>query len=230
MSLRGSPAQRHEAPATYAQSTPSRREVAVLFALPGRLDIPSDGQPHKHLIALRELAAKVEYRAVPAVVPAVYLLAKVTLPEEVPLLQGRIQHFVGPDLVGSSLMSERSPGEEVSLSFGPDDRLKTERKQVAKKVGRRGKDTEIVYRFVTTLENHLGRDGLIEIKDRLPVSPDERIEVTLDQDETTPGATFDEKEPGILTWRVPVVNGGRMTIALSYSVRSPRGLALTGLE
>ena len=198
--------------------------------MPGRLTIPSDGQPHKHLIAARDMVAKIEYRAIPAVVLAVYLLAKVTLPDEVPLLQGRVQHFVGADLVGSSWMSERAPGEEVSLSFGPDGRLKAERKQVARKVGRRGRDNELVYRFVTTLENHLGRSGLIEVKDRLPVSPDERIEVTLDEDETTPGATIDEKEPGILTWSVPVENGGKTTIALTYSVRSPRELAPTGLE
>lgn len=219
-----------EVTAAHAQAVASRREVAVLFAVPGRLDIPSDGQPHKHLIAAREMDAKVEYRAIPAVVPTVYLLAKVTLPDEVPLLEGKVQHFVGADLVGSSWMSERSPGEEFSLSFGPDDRLKTERKQVARKAGRRGKDNELVYRFVTTLENHLGRNGLVEVKDRLPVSPDERIEVTLDQDETTPGATTDEKEPGILTWNVPVPNGGKTEIALTYYVRSPRGIALSGLE
>lgn len=226
----GATAEYPQPAAAFTQAAASRREVAVIFALPGSLDIPSDGQPHKHLIANREMEAKVEYRAVPAVVPAVYLLAKVTLPDEVPLLRGKVQHFVGADLVGNSWMSERAPGEEFSLSFGPDDRLKAERKRVAKKAGRRGKEDEIVHRFVTTLENHLGRDGLIEVKDRLPVSPDERIEVTLDEDETTPGAKTDEKEPGILTWKVPVPKGGKTAITLSYYVRSPRGVALAGLE
>lgn len=47
------------------------------------------------------------------------------------------------------------------------------------------------------------------MKDRLPVSPDEKIEVAPDEDETTPGATTDEKEPGILTWKVPVPKGGK---------------------
>jgi prefoldin subunit 5 len=216
--------------AEHALASAARREAVVTFVLPGRLDIPSDGQPHKHLIATREMDAQVEHHAVPAVVPAVYLVAKVTLPEEVPLLQGKVQHFVGADLVGSSWMAERAPGEEFSLSFGPDDRLKADRKQVSKKAGRRGKEDEIVHCFVTTLENHLGRDGLIEVKDRIPVSPDERIEVALDEDETTPGATTDEKEPGILTWKVPVPKGGKKEIALTYRVRSPRGVVLAGLE
>jgi hypothetical protein len=213
-----------------AQALASRREVAVTFSLPGRMDIPSDGQPHKHLIATREMEAKVEHRAVPQLVPAVFLVATVTLPGDVPLLPGRVQHFVGGDLVGGSSMTERAAGEEVSLSFGPDDRLKAERKQLQKKVERRGKDEEVAYRFVTTLENHLGKDGLIEVKDRIPVSGDERIVVTLDDDETTPGALTDEKEPGVLTWKVPVAKGGKKEIALVYRVRAPRAVVLAGLE
>ncbi|OLC53924.1 MAG: hypothetical protein AUH92_04955 [Acidobacteria bacterium 13_1_40CM_4_69_4] len=215
-------------PATQAQA--SRREVAVTFDLPGRLDIPSDGQAHKHVIATREMPAKVEHRAVPLVAPVVYLVAKVTLPGEVPLLPGKVQHFVGGDLVGSSWMGERAGGEEFPLSFGPDDRLKAERKQVFRKVDHRGKDDEVGYRFVTTLENHLGRDGVVEMKDRIPVSGDGRVVVILDDDETTPGATTDPKEPGILTWKVPVPNSGKKEIALAYRVRSPRNVVLAGLE
>ena len=215
-----------------AELTPESRvtEVAVTFDLPGRLDIPSDGQAHKHLIATREMAAKVEHRAVPRVAPGVYLVAKVTLPGEVPLLAEKVQHFVGGDLVGSSMMAERAGGEEFSLSFGPYDRLKAERKQIFRKVDRRGKDDEVGYRFITTLENHLGRDGVIEVKDRIPVSGDERVVVTLDDDQTTPGATTDPKEPGILTWRIPVPKSGTKEITLTYSVRSPRSVALAGLD
>ncbi len=217
-------------PIQISRADASRREVAVTFDLPGRLDIPSDGQAHKHLIATREMTAKVEHRAVPRVAPGVYLVAKVTLPGEVPLLPGRVQHFVGGDLVGSSMMAERAGGEEFSLSFGPDDRLKAERKQVFRKVDHRGKDDEVGYRFVTTLENHLGRDGMIEVKDRIPVSGDERIVVSLDDDETTPGAATDPKEPGVLTWKIPVPQSGKKEIALTYRVRSPRSVTLAGLD
>jgi uncharacterized protein (TIGR02231 family) len=213
-----------------ARAEAARREVAVVFELPGRLDVPSDGQPHKHVIAMRELEGKVEHHAVPRVVPAVFLVAKVTLSGEVPLLPGRVQHFVGSDLVGSSWMADRAAGEEFSLSFGPDDRLKAERKLVRRHVDRKGKDDEIDYHFVTTLENHLGRDGAIELKDRIPVSGDERIVVTLDEDATTPGFTTDPNELGILTWKVAVPKGGKKEVVLRYRVRAPRDLPIAGLE
>ena len=217
-------------PIQVVAASADRREVAVTFLLPGRMDIPSDGQPHKHLIATREMDARIEHRAVPRIVPSVFLVATVTLPGEVPLLAGKVQHFVGSDLVGTSIMPERAAGEEFTLSFGPDDRLKTERKQIQKRVERHGKDDEVAYRFVTTLENHLGRDGVIDVKDRIPVSDDERIEIALDDETTTAGAATDPNEPGILTWKVPVPKDARREIFLVYRVRAPRGVVVAGLE
>jgi len=218
------------APLEMEEAQAGRREVAVTFELAGRLDIPSDGQQHKRQIASRRMEGKVEYHAVPRLVPAVYLVAKVKLPGEVPLLPGRVQHYVGVDLVGSSWMVDRAAGEEFPLSFGPDDRLKVERKQVQRNVDHKGKDDETDYRYVTTLENHLTKDASVELKDQIPVSGDERITVTLNEEATTSGFTTDPNEPGILTWKVTVPKVGKKEISLRYRVRSPRGLPIAGLE
>ena len=218
------------APVEMAGGEVARREVAVTFDLPGKLDIPSDAQAHKHRIASRELEGKTEYRAIPRLDPAVFLVSRVTLGGDIPLLPGRVQHFVGADLVGSSWMVDRASGEEFPLSFGPDDRLKSERRSIWRKVEQKGKDDETDYKFLTTLENHSGRDVSIEIKDRIPVSGDERIAVTLEERDTTPGLTRDPTEPGILTWNVAIPNGGRKEIVLRYRVRTPRGLPIAGME
>lgn len=218
------------APAEMAEAGAARRDVAVTFDLQGKLDIPSDAQPHKHRVASRDLQGKTEYRTVPRLNPAVFLISKVTLTGDVPLLPGRVQHFVGPDLVGSSWMADRASGEEFPLSFGPDDRLKAERKSIWRKVEQKGKDDEIDYKFVTTLENHLPSDTTLELKDRIPVSGDERISVTLDEKDTTSGFTRDPNEPGILTWSVTLPKGGRKEMTLRYRVRAPRGLPITGME
>jgi uncharacterized protein (TIGR02231 family) len=217
-------------PAEFAASATARRDVAVTFELPGKLDIPSDAQPHKHRVASRDLEGKTEYHAIPRLNPAVFLVSKVTLSGDVPLLPGRVQHFVGPDLVGSSWMADHAAGEEFALSFGPDDRLKAERKSIWRKVEQKGKDDEIDYKFLTTLENHLGRDAIIELKDRIPVSGDERITVTLDEKDTTQGFTKDPNEPGILTWNIPVPAGSKKELFLHYRIRAPRGLPIAGME
>jgi uncharacterized protein (TIGR02231 family) len=218
------------APLETPEAKAGRRDVAVTFGLPGKLDIPSDSQPHKHRISAREMEGRLEYHSVPRLVPAVYLVAKVTLAGEIPLLPGRVQHFVGPDMVGSSWMSDRAGGEEFPLSFGPDDRLKAERKLIASKVDHKGKDDETDSRFVTTLENRLGRDATVELKDQIPVSGDERISVSLDREETTPGFTTDPDEPGIMTWKIAVPKGGKKEVVLRYRVRAPRAMPLAGIQ
>ena len=217
-------------PMDLSQALAGRRNVAVTFDLPGKLDIPTDNQPHKHRIASKEMDGRIEYQSVPRLIPAVYLVAKVTLSGEIPLLPGPAQHFVGPDMVGASWMVDRAPGEEFPISFGPDDRLKAERKLVSWKVDHKGKDDETDYRFVTTLENRLGRDTIIELKDQIPVSGDERITVTLDSQDTTPGSTTDLNEPGILTWKVAVSKAAKMEVVLRYRVRAPRAMPLMGLQ
>jgi uncharacterized protein (TIGR02231 family) len=217
-------------PAEIAAAAVARRDVAVAFELPGKLDIPSDAQPHKHRVASRDLEGKTEYHTIPRLNPAVFLVSVVTLSGDIPLLPGRVQHFVGPDLVGSSWMADHAAGEEFALSFGPDDRLKAERKSIWRKVEQKGKDDETDIKFLITLENHLSRDATIELKDRIPVSGDERITVTLDEKDTTPGFTRDPKEPGILTWNVPVPKGGKKELFLHYRIRAPRGFPIAGME
>jgi uncharacterized protein (TIGR02231 family) len=208
----------------------SRREVAVAFDLPGRLDLPSDGQPHKHLISSRRAPGTIEYETAPRIVPAVYLVAKLVLPDGMPLLPGRVQHFVGGELVGASTISEHGGGDEIRLSFGQDDRLRIERKQLPRRLVHRGKDDEIDDRYVTSIENHLGRGAVINLRDLLPISGDDRIAVHLDADATTEGFSADPKDPGILTWKVSVPKDGKMEVSLAYSVRSARGLSLSGLD
>ncbi len=225
-----SPAAPSPAPLGTEAGGVARRDVAVTFALPGKLDIPSDAQPHKHRVASRDLEGKTEYRTIPRLNPVVFLVSKVTLSGDVPLLPGRVQHFVGPDLVGSSWMIDHAAGEEFPLSFGPDDRLKAERKSIWRKVEQKGRDDETDYKFLTTLENHLGRDASIELKDRIPVSGDERITVTLDEKDTAAGFTRDPNEPGILTWNITVPKGGKKEVFLHYRIRAPRGLPIAGME
>ncbi len=218
------------APAEMVEAGTARRDVAVTFDLPGKLDIPSDAQPHRHRVASRDLQGKTEYRTVPRLDPSVFLISRITLTGDIPLLPGKVQHFVGPDLVGSSWMVDRAPGEQFPLSFGPDDRLKAERKPIWRKVEQKGKDDEIDYKFVTTVENHLGADAALELKDRVPISGDERITVSLDEKETTSGFTRDSNEPGILTWPITVSKGGKKEITLRYHVRVPRGWPVPGME
>lgn len=203
-------------------------EVTTVFTLPGRLDIPSDGQPHQHLIASREVDGVVEYHCVPVMSPEVFLVARFTLPDDFPLLQGRMAHFVDGDLVGHSAITGHSGGEELTVSFGPEARLRAERRDTLLKTSRRGRDEERDRKVVTTLRNYLGRPATVHLSDRVPVSGDDRIDIIINRDETTEPLPADPVEPGILRWDLNVPVAGRADIMLRYRVRAPAGLLPAG--
>jgi prefoldin subunit 5 len=199
-------------------------DSTMVYTLPGRLDIPSDGQPHQHLIASREVEASVEYHCVPAISPEVYLVARFTLPDDFPLLPGRMAHFVEGDLVGHSTVAAHSGGEELTLSFGPEARLRAERRDTLLKTSRRGKEEERDRKVVTTLSNYLGRPTTVHLSDRVPISGDDRIDITVDRDETTAALSADPLEPGILRWNLDVPAAGHADVTLRYRIRVPAGL------
>jgi hypothetical protein len=211
-------------PAATASMEVLRSLVMMAFAIPGRLDIPSDGQPHQHLIASRDVDAKVEYHCVPALSLDVFAVARLTLPDDLSLLEGRMAHFVDGDLVGHSDVAPKSGGEELTLSFGPEPRLRAERRDTLLKTGRKGRDEERDRRVVTTLRNFLGRPVVVHVSDRVPVSGDDRIDITVAHDETTAALPPNPAEPGILKWDLDVPASGLADVTLRYRIRAPAGM------
>lgn len=78
----------------------------------------------------------------------------------------------------------------------------------------------------TTLTNRLDRAVSVEVAERLPVSADDRIRVSLDRDDSTSGYREDEKERGVLRSSVTLAPGAARDVVLRYRVRAPQDLAL----
>lgn len=207
-----------------AQAVAGGADRVLSYDIPGRLSIPSDGQGHQHLITSRETDARIEYHCVPALSRDVYLVARWTLPDDVTLLPGTMAHFVEGDLVGRSEVAPRAGGEELTLSFGPEGRLRADRRDTLLRTARRGRDEERDRKVVTTLENHLGRAVVVKVSDRIPISGDDRIEVSMDQDDTSKPLPADPLRPGILRWDVALADAAKTDVTLHYRIRAPIGM------
>ena len=201
------------------------RAAGQVYHLPGRLDIPSDGQSHRHLILERELQATVEYRSAPALDRSVYLVAKATLPIDLALLPGSIQHFVDEDLVGRSSLPAVPGGSALELGFGPEDRLVVERREEEKRSPKGGDVVELRRRFATTLRNQLGRPVTVQVTERLPISDAFAVRVALDR-ETTEGGVEHDRDRGVYRWSVTLPPATSKDVVFAYSLRAPRGLPL----
>jgi hypothetical protein len=202
------------------------RAAGIVYRLPGRLDLPSDGQAHRHLVLERSLEATVEYQAAPAIVKSVYIVARASLPADLTLLPGPMQHFVEDDLVGRSTLPAAPGGSSLQLGFGPEERLVMERREEEKQAVRSGDDLETRRRYATTFRNQLERPVTVQVTERLPISADDHVRVALDARDTTDGANEDPKDRGVLRWSMALPPSESRELVLSYSVRAPRGLPL----
>jgi uncharacterized protein (TIGR02231 family) len=205
---------------------PETRAAGIVYHLPGQLDIPSDGQAHRHLILERDLQATVEYQSAPAIERSVYLVARTSLPSDLTLLPGPVQHFVEEDLVGRSTLPAAPGGSPLQLGFGPEARLVLERREEEKETPRSGDDVEMRRRFATTFRNQLERPVTVQVTERLPISGDGAIRVVIDGKETTVGGNEDSKDKGVLRWSMAVPPSESRELVFAYSIRAPRGVPL----
>lgn len=204
----------------------------VSFEVPGRASVPADGTDHRVVLRQENLAGKQVYRCAPALNPAAFLTAITTAPRDYPLLAGPVRVFAGGAYLGAYGLGETAPGSELTLPFGIDNRLKVERVRLPEDrslEGVSGKTRQIGYAFKTTLENLRDDRVTLTLEDRVPVSEDERIVVTMGK-ETTAGHKDSENRPGVLLWALELAPHEKRDVLLSYTVRHPRELFVPGVE
>jgi uncharacterized protein (TIGR02231 family) len=203
----------------------------VSFEVPGTSDVPADGRDHRVGLSHESLAGDVSYRAVPALNEAAFLIVKTKAPAGYPLLSGGVRVFAGGAFLGSFPIAETGPGEEVTLPFGVDNRIRVERTplpQSREQKGIVGKDRVITYAFRSTVTNLRDQAVRVTLEDRIPVSEDERVEVELGRD-TTLGHREVEDRPGILEWDLDLAAGEKRELLLTWSVRFPKELVVPGI-
>jgi len=203
----------------------------VAFEVPGRSDVAADGSDHRVGLRQETLKGTVAYRTVPMLNPAAYLVAKTQAPPGYPLLAGPVRAFAGAAYLGSFPLAETGPGEDLTLPFGIDNRIKVERvplPQSRSREGFVGKDRQIAYAFKTTVENLRDKPVEVLVEDRVPVSEDERIQVERGKG-TTPGFVEVEARPGIMEWKLSLAPKEKRELILEYTVRHPKDLNVPGL-
>ncbi len=201
----------------------------VTFSVPALVSVPSDGSARQMLLRSDSLKSAFSYRVVPELRSAAYLVAATHAPKAYPLLAGAARMYAGSAYLGKSRVAAHAPGEELLLSFGEDKRIKVERLRLPSKEGEAGFGGKYsVFRraFRTTVENLSSEKAVFALEERIPVSEDERIKVTL-LDETTTGWKKLPQRPGILEWRFELEPGHKRQVEIHFELRVPKGLAIS---
>jgi len=201
------------------------------FALPGKVDVPSDNQPHKILIASADKDSKFNYYAVPKLSKYSYLRADIKNPFPFPLVEGPMSVFLDNRLVGTASLNKTIlADEDMSLSLGVDEGIKVEKKLVRKFTEYSGaftKETKVLFEYVIEIINGKDRDIALTVNDNVPVSRNEKIKVEIESPKKEEAKI---SEDGILTWDLKLAKGEKKSLHIKFSVEYPKNLRITGLE
>lgn len=224
--------QAEAAPAALEAAQAQDLGPATLFSVARRQDIPSDGAGHRVALASTRHPAELALVVVPRLSPAGFIEARIRYQGGQPLLPGPAQLFRDLDLAGQAHLGLVAPGEELTLGFGQDERIKAERVRQAQKGGEAGwlgsRDRQR-YEFRLKVANYHQGPRSVEVREQLPRSRQDAIKVTALQLDPKP-LPEDKAKPGLQVWRLDLGPGESRELKLAYEVRWPEGRRVTGLE
>ncbi len=222
-------------PAAAREATASVLEeasgLAATFRVEGSKDVPSDGEPHRFKVQVRELAPSLSLFATPRLDPTAYLMARFTAPSGLPLFPGApVLRFAGNQRLGEAPLEIPAAGQPFSLGFGPYKSLrvsfvKVDRRQ--EEVGTFTKERQWTVRERIELAQD-GPEALeLEVQDRMLKPASDQVKVSLLPDFSS---GWTEARPGVRSWKLKVAPGETRRLELGLAVRAPKEGVVTGLE
>jgi uncharacterized protein (TIGR02231 family) len=210
-----------------AEPGQSESGAGLVYTVARPLAVPSDGGPHKTLVAKSAADASLDYLTVPVLAPEAYLRATVTNGPLL-LLPGQARIFHGPQFVGETHLDSVAPGEEFEVQLGVDDQIKVERKLRRRTTSKAvlGSTRTIDIAYEITVENHRDRKATVSVHDHIPVSTDGDIKVK--PREATP-APVSADDLGELTWTLVLPPGESSAVRHRFTVEHPAQVPVVGL-
>ena len=203
--------------------------TSFTFLLPRKVDIVSDGQPHRVSIAKSNKEAKFSWFTIPKLVQNVFLKASMKNPFTFPLLSGPISVFFDQKLVGTASVNTPVLADgELELSLGIDEGIKIERKLIKKYTDYAGlltKETTINFEYAIEITNGKSKEITLDLNDQFPISRNEKIKV----EPQLPKGDATVNEEGKISWKITLAPGAKKVIPVKFSVSYPKELSVSGL-
>lgn len=205
---------------------------SVTFELPRSVTVKTNiDRLQRTRIATFDSRALFVHVATPLSGEAVYLRGDLANSSAYQLLSGPASIFSGQDYIGATSMPSVAPAGQFKVHFGIDNAVKVRRQLLSKNTENTGLlsgGRRTIYDFRVTIDNGSGRDIILELWDRVPVSRNEEIQIELV--DPSPGLAEDqhylaEQRPlGLLKWwlAVPASSRERNALAVSWRVRINR--------
>jgi len=223
------------APAEVAYSQAAEKGISVVYKLPKKVTVKSDGTDHKVPISSQMLKVDFEYSTFPRASSYAYLGSRVTNAKDEQLLAGRVNIFLDGDFMGTSTIDNIGPNEEFDLYLGVDENVKVKREEIEKKsddilIGNiSSPNRTITFKHKLTIENYKNKPIKVNLFEALPVSQNERIKVKLGEPSLKPNDKDWKDRKGIWRWELKLEPQAKQEIFYGFSVEHPRDMQVMGL-
>ncbi|NJC26444.1 DUF4139 domain-containing protein [Neolewinella antarctica] len=201
-----------------------RKATTVNFDIELPYTIPSDGEARDVDIQRYELPATYTHFSVPKYEEAAFLTASVTNWEQYDFLTGQVNLFFEGTYLGVSQLDVDNTSDTLNLSLGRDPNVIINREETDDYRARNffGSKMSESRGYTISVRNKKQQAITLVIKDQVPVSGDEQVDVT---PEVSSQAALDDKT-GFVTWRVNVASNVEWRDEFGYVVKHPRSMRL----
>jgi uncharacterized protein (TIGR02231 family) len=202
--------------------------AAVTYTYPGRVNIRNGVEDLRLPLDTLSLDADVWAEAVPSRDDIAYRVAEFTNATQEVLLPGTALMFADGTMIGFSELPLIASGAETQMGFGPLDGIVLNRMTPNRSEGDRGvfsSTNELMEEAVITVENLTGQDWDVLLRDAVPYSEQDDLEVTVTASPSVTRTSPDGRR-GIVEWDLNVAAGDKQEIILDYTLTWPGGYVL----
>lgn len=214
-----------------AQIEPMIAEVEVgeigstsTFEIPRIATIPSDTDTHKVSIGIIDLEPALDYESVPRKDSHAFIKAKVINNSQYALLAGPANVFLDNNFVAKTYLKSYSPQEELVCSLGVDPAIRITYKPVKKyntQTGMLSKYSHTTYEQVIEVKNTTQRLANILVKESIPLSNNEKIQVKVAEPVTKNNPKYVLNKQNILECNLTLAAGKSEDILIKYTIEHP---------
>ena len=202
--------------------------VAVSYVYPNRVDIRNGVEDLRLPLDQLSFDTDVWAEATPMTDANAYRMAEFTNTTDEILLPGRAMLHADGTMIGFSHMPLLAAGADLDIGFGPLDGLRLTRITPDRSTGDRGvfsSSNQLVERTVLTVENLTGQDWDVLLRDAVPYSEQDDLQVSLT---AVPEPTRRDPDGarGIVEWDLSVPAGAEQQVVMETTLRWPSGYVL----
>lgn len=202
--------------------------ATVTYIYPGRVDIRNGVEDLRLPLDTLNFKADVWAEAVPSRDQIAYRMAAFTNDTGEVMLPGRALIFADDTMIGFSQLPLLAAGADTEMGFGPLDGLRLTRATPRKSEGDVGvfvSSNQLTEQAIITIENLSGQDWPVKLRDVIPYSEQDDLEVTF-----TASPPVTRRDPdgarGVLEWDLDLAAGDRREVTLDYTLTWPRDYVL----